>query len=215
MKSITLLILFTAHACRVAAGDTNVLATGDWSKPVSDFLGYELRGRLLLCDSPKDKVTAVYLELQECSDNWGGIIDVYCNMKPTVAFGARPDAQGKEHIEKAAAVWELRDASDKPVPESPGGFGGGAPGAHWITSPCDSTVSLRASVYGGGRLKDGSLSIFFLSNHWIIPPRSTNDFYLSCTFTVDPPTNHVALPEHHIWQGTLHLPKMKIPVQRP
>ena len=215
MKSIALFLLFAAQACCFAVEDTNIIAAGDWSKPVGDFLGYTLRGRLLLCDSPKDKVTAVYLELQECADSWGGCMDVYCNMKPTVALGGHPDSQGREHIEKAAAVWELRDASDKLVPESGGGFGGGAPGASWIMLPCDSTVRLRASVYGGGRLKDGSLSIFFLSNSWVIPPRSTNDYYLSCTFTVDPPTNHVALPEHHVWQGTLTLPKMKIPVQRP
>lgn len=215
MKPIALILLFVARACCFAVDDTNVLAAGDWSKPVGDFLGYTLRGRLLLCDSPKDRVPAVYLELQECSDGWGGCMDIYCNMKPTVALGGHPDAQGRERIEKAGAVWELRDASDKLVSESEGGFGGGAPGASWISLPCDSTVRLRASVYGGGRMKDGSLSIFFLSNHWVIPPRSPNDYYLSCTFTVDPPTNHVALAEHHVWQGTLTLPKMKIPVQRP
>jgi hypothetical protein len=215
MKGIAVLLLAASCACCFAVDDTNVLAAGDWSKPVGDFVGYTLRGRLILCDSPKNGDAAIYVELQECSRAAGVDMDVYCNMNPTVALGGHPDAQGRERIEKAAAVWEMRDASDKPVPESPGGFGGGAPGASWISLPCDSTVRLRASVYGGGRLKDGSLSIFFLSNHWVIPPRSTNDYYLSCTFSVDPPTNHAALPEHHVWQGTLTLPKMKIPVQRP
>jgi len=205
MKSISLIFLFVAHASCFAV-DTNILAAGDWSKPVD-----RLRGRLLLCDSPKDKVAAVYLELQECSESWGGGMDVYCNMESTAALGA----QGDERVVKAAAVWKLQDASGIPVPESSSGFSGGAPVASWISLPCDSTVRLRASVYGGGRLKDGSLSIFLPSNRWVVPPRSTNDYYLSCTFTVDPPTNHVALPEHHVWKGTLTLPKMKIPVQRP
>jgi hypothetical protein len=215
MKFIALLFLLVARVCCFAVDDTNVLAAGDWSKPVGDSGGYMLRGRLLLCDSPKDKVTAVYLELQECSGFWGGCIDVYCNMKPTVALGGHPDAQGRERIEQAAAVWELRDSAGNLLPESEGGFGGGAPGASWIALPGDSTARLRASVYGGGRLKDGSLSIFFLSNSWVLPARSTNDYYLSCTFTVVSPTNHVALPDHHVWQGTLRLPKMKIRVQRP
>jgi|ERR1022692_2701710 hypothetical protein len=214
MKSIALFILFTAQACCFAVEDTNIIAEGDWSKPVGDFLEYMLRGRLLLCDSPKDKDAAVYLELQECSEFWGNCMDVYCNMKPTVALGGHPDAQGRERVEKAAAVWELRDASNNLIPGPPGAFSGGAPGASWLSLPCDSTVRLRASC-GGGRLKDGSLSIFFLSNEWLIPRRSTNDYYLSCTFTVDPPTNRVVLPGHHVWQGTLSLPKMKIPVQRP
>ena len=220
MKRIALLVLLATGASCLGAEDTNVIASGEWSGPVScageglEFCG-TLRGRLLLCQSPKDKVIAVYVEFQECADSWGGTLDVYCNMKPTVALGAGPDSQGRERIEEAAAHWEMRDASNRPVPESPGGFGGGAPGADWITLPCDSTVRLRASVYGGGRLKDGSLSIFFLSNHWVIPPRSTNDYYLSCTFVVDPPTNHVALPEHRVWHGSLSLPRMRIPVQRP
>ena len=211
MKSLALLLLFVAGACCPAAEDTDIIAAGDWSKPVADSLGYTLRDRLLLCDSPKNNDASVYLELQECASNWGGCLDVYCNMKPTVALGGHPDAQGREHIEKAATVWELRGASDKLVPESGGEFSGGAPGAAWIVLPCDSTVRLRASVYGGGRSKDGSLCIFFLSNRWVIPANSTNSYYLSCTFTVEPPTNHVALPEHHVWQGTLTLPKMKMP----
>lgn len=222
MKAIALFLVFAACRCCLAVEDTNVIAAGDWSKPVSDLRGCSLRGRLLMCEGPWRGVgqttqTAVYLELQECSDGFGCCVDVYCNMKPTVALGAGPDAQGRERIEKASAHWELRDATDRPVPESPGGnFGGGAPGASWISMPCDSTVRLRATVYGGGgRSKDGSLSIFFLSNYWVIPPRSTNDYFLSCTFTIDPPTNHVAFPGHQVWQGTLELPKMKIPVQKP
>ncbi len=215
MKAATLILVFGFRLCCFAVDDTYILAAGNWSKPASDLLGYALRGRLLLCESPKDKGTAVYLELQECSEMWGGCLDVYCNLEPSVALGGHPDAQGRKRVEKAAAIWELRDASGKLVPQSPGGFGGGAPGASWVSMPSDSTVRLRASVYGGGRLEDGSLSIFFLSNHWVIPPRSTNDYYLSCIFTVDPPKNQVALPEHHVWQGTLVLPKMKIPVQRP
>src|SRR5215475_6861013 len=123
MGRLVLIFLFSIRAYCFAADDTNALAAGDWSKPVGDVLGYTLRGRLLLCDSPKDRTTAVYLELQECSKGWGGCLDVYCNMKPTVALGGNPDAQGRERVEKAAATWELRDRAGKLVPETPTGFG--------------------------------------------------------------------------------------------
>ena len=136
MKFIALLFLVAARVCCFGVDDTNILAAGDWSKPVGDFIGYTLRGRLLLCNSPKNGGGAVYVELQECSGAAGVDMEVYCNMNPTVALGGHPDAQGRERIEKAAAVWEMRDASDKLVPESGGAFGGGAPGASWITLPC-------------------------------------------------------------------------------
>jgi len=220
MKITAVFLLFVAFQCCFGVNDTNVIAAGDWSEPVScQGEGLEncgtLRGRLLLCDSPKDGSAAVYLELQELAETWGGTIEVYCNMEPTVAIAGGPDAQGHERIRKAAAQWELGDGSGRPIPEAGGGFGGGAPGVDWVTMPTDSTVRLRASVFGGGRLKNGSLHIFFLAKSWVIPPRSTNDYYLSCTFTVEPPTNHVALPEHRVWHGTLKLPSMKIPVQKP
>jgi hypothetical protein len=219
MKTIALLFLFAAYQSCFATEDTNVIAAGNWSESVyyrdSGKSGCTIRGRLLLCESPKDQDAAVYLELQECSDSWGGMVEVYCNMNPTEALGGHPDAQGNERIEKEAAHWEMRDGSGKPVPVAPGGFSGGAPGANWIVLPCDSTMRLRTTVYGGGRLKDGSLSIFFLANEWIIPPHSTHDYYLSCTFTADPPTNHITPPNYEIWKGTLKLPAMKIPVKKP
>ena len=208
MKPLALILLLAAAACSFAA-DTNVIAVGEWSAPVGSsgigpYSGGTLRGRLLLAESPKPGAprtwhdVAVYLELQECADSWGGTIDVYCNM-----------------IDAAACHWELLDGSGKPVPESPGGFGGGAPGRYWVTLPTDSTVRLRATVYGGGKGEDGRLHIMFLSHDWQIPSRSTNDYFLSGTFTVVPPTNHVAVSEHRVWQGTLTLPAMKIPVQKP
>ena len=208
MRVVAFLVLLASSACAFAA-DTNLLAVGDWSAPVtSEGIGPDrggtLRGRLLLAESPKPSAprnwhdSAVYLELQECGESWGGVIDVYCNM-----------------IDASACRWELRDSSGKAVPESPGGFGGGTPGRDWITMPSDSTVRLRATVYGGGKGEDGRLHIMFLSHNWEIPPRNTNSYFLSGTFTVVPARNHVVVPEHRVWQGTLTLPAVKIPVLRP
>ncbi|MEO5715279.1 MAG: hypothetical protein ABIT37_17505 [Luteolibacter sp.] len=224
MKAIALSLLLALSEFCFATDD--VMAVGEWSAPVRSSgsgpgSSGTIRGRLMLAESPRPTTNknwrdvAVYLELQECDEARGRTLEVYCNLGPTVTLSGHLDAQGKDRVVKAAAIWEMQDASGKLVPKSPGAYGGGAPGASWVTLPSDSTVRLRASVYGGGKSKDGSLTIFFLSNCWVIPPHSTNDYYLSCTFTVDPPSNHVTQPDHKVWQGTLNLPKLKIPVQGP
>lgn len=202
-------VLFLLAATVANAGD--FIAVGDWSEPVGNRS--KLRGRLLICETPRHRGpgggydTAVYLELQECSDFVGSPIHVYCNMMPDVSPG--PDFK---RIVKGGGHWELRDAADKPVAQSGYAYSGAAPGADWMTLPCDSTVRLRVSLFGGGRMEDGSLGIALPSQYWVIPARSTNDYFLSGTFTVSPPTN--SFDRLDVWQGTLKLPKMKIPVKR-
>lgn len=203
MRRIALIFLFVLRLCSFAKGEEEVLATGDWSKPVS-YSGCSLRGRLLLCKSPKNQSAAVYIELQECAESWGGNTAVFCDL--TAATSQHP---------KPAAVWEMWDEAGKPVPGSPSAFSGGAPGASWISLPTDSTVRLRASVYAGSGPGDGSLSIFFLSNHWLIPKVSSKDYWLGGTLTVEPPADLAAPEGHRVWKGTLAMPKMKMPVQRP
>jgi hypothetical protein len=48
---------------------------------------------------------------------------------------------------------------------------------------------------------------------WTIPPNATNDFFLSATFT--PSKDHPSPLNYHVWQGTLKLPKVKIPAKKP
>jgi len=227
MKIIPFLFLLFTSECCFSAVDTNLIAAGDWSAPVGSTQGFgfpnrgTLRGRILLAESPKSGGSpgwhdiAVYLELQECSDLWDGDMDVYCNMMPTVTLAAHPNAQGRETIQPAGGQWELHDGSGRPVPGSPGAFSGGRLGSYWMTIPTDSTVRLRATCYCGGKDKDGRLHIVLPNNYWQIPSRSTKDYFLSCTFTVVPPTNHIVEAGHCLWQGTLVLPPLKIPVQRP
>jgi hypothetical protein len=48
---------------------------------------------------------------------------------------------------------------------------------------------------------------------WTIRPTDTNVYFMSGTFTVTTPTNHIAKDLHDaraIWSGTLELPRMKI-----
>ena len=210
MKSI-ILFLLALCPCLCVIADTNDIAVGNWSEPVGDSRGYKLRGRLLICETPRHRGpgggydTAVYLELQECSDYIGETLQVYCNMEGGEFLG--PDFK---RFEKAGGHWELRDAADNPVAQSPFAFSGAAPGKYWMALPCDSTVRLRVTLFGGGRMDDGSLGFAFPSQYWVIPARSTNDYFLSGTFSVSPPTNRIDVLKVHVWQGTLKLPKMKI-----
>ena len=214
MKAI-ILFLVALCPCLCVIADTNVIAVGNWSEPVGDSRGYKLRGRLLICETPRHRGPgggcdiAVYLELQECSDCVGATLQVYCNMEGDELLG--PDFK---RVEKAGGCWELRDAADNPVAQSPFAYSGAAPGKYWMTLPCDSTVRLRATLFGGGRLEDGRLGIALPSQYWVIPARSTNDYFLSGTFAVSPPTNSIDELKFHVWQGTLKLPKIKIPVRK-
>jgi hypothetical protein len=64
-------------------------------------------------------------------------------------------------------------------------------------------------------LEDGSLGIALPSHYWVVPPRSTNDYFLSANFTVNPPTNTFSPLEYQVWHGSVALPGVKIPVQKP
>jgi hypothetical protein len=79
--------------------------------------------------------------------------------------------------------------------------------------PCESTVRVRADMLLGPQSKPEGLEVFVPGGCWIIPPNSTSDFFLSATFT--PPKDHPSPLNYHVWQGTLKLPKMKIPVKKP
>jgi len=160
----------------------DILAAGEWSEPVAGIQDKKtgrgahrsvIRGRLLLCKSPKNQQPAAYLEVQDCGDTWGGITEIYGDM-------------GGCHL-------ELRDAKGQPLPPMGFAFGGGMPGAHWMTLPCDSTVRLRISPYA---------SFSFASKE---------DYFMSGSFVVDPPADHTGLD---VWQGTLKLPAMKIVVPK-
>lgn len=165
---LSLLLLLSSQAACFAVDDPNVLAAGDWSAPVAGtqdrgtIRGAHhpvLRGRLLLCESPKNHSPALYLELQDCNYVWGNI-EVYCNMG--LNGGCRLEA---------------RDASGKPIEWQPGPFGGGEPGAHWIMLPCDSTMRLRISHYATftyASKGDYTIAGTFSSQ----PPKDRNDHRL-------------------------------------
>jgi hypothetical protein len=202
LAAISLLLL---AICEPSFGveDTNVLALGNWSGPVSNEYGCKLRGRLAMCAYPDHRGHAnrvdlgVYVELQEYSDSLHGDVHVYCDFTKGLKC-------------------EVADANGRP-PEPVGiGYNGGAPGSQWISLPPFASIRLRANVFAGGRLRDGGLGLWFTgAGGWTIKPADTNTYFLSATLTVTPPPNTNSFNHTQIWSGTLNLPQMKIWAGRP
>lgn len=188
-----------------AGGDTNIVAISDWSKPVGTQYGATLRARMLIAQehSPAHAgpwpETEFYLEFQNVTGAAGAPLQFY--------------------FDPARLRCEMLDANGKPPP--PDGFGGsgGGAGPSWITLPYDSTIRLRANMYGYGvKPEDGFLLVLMPTMQaWSIRPGNTNVYFLSGTFTVTTPTNRVTKDfdeARKIWSGTLALPKMKISVPK-
>jgi len=195
-----LTLVLCSHWCFAAqpdAGDGGIIGVGEWSEPVSDADGQTMRGRLLVCN---DRAAAsgharVYLELEHViKGGWTSPVEVYYDIN----FGSN------------ALNLELRDGQDQPVPRTP--FAIRAPMLQpcWITLPIDATVRVRGDLYHlSSNPKPDGLQILLGSGNWLIPTNAAGDFYLSGTFT--PPADHPSALKYHVWQGTLKLPKVKIP----
>jgi hypothetical protein len=183
---------------------TNIIAMGPWSEPTAcsgeDISCGPIRARLLVCygfsplaaGRPANlPETQVYLELQNLGNR---PLELYADFKNGL---------------KA----ELLDIDGRP-PRLSGGPGSGSfPPASWVSLPYDASIRLRASWYGFGMPRNNGLAIP-LFHPLTIRPGDTNEYFLSGTFTVTPPTNHVAPLESRVWQGRVILPKMKISAVR-
>ncbi|MCX6923196.1 MAG: hypothetical protein NT154_08305 [Verrucomicrobia bacterium] len=207
MKLVAFLLLLSCFYRCCAETDTNVIAAGEWSTPVVSDTGWPatLRGRLLLYEGrcwtnsvvsgkavPSWEHVRVYLELQHVENRgWLNPIEVY--------------------FEAGSLPCEMRDGLGKFVPPVIVSRAGAFPSPCWITLPCDATVRFRADISTmGGPGGPDSLEID-TGEVWVLPRRATNDFFLSCTFT--PPTNRPSLLGYQVWQGTLKLPKVRIPAK--
>ena len=202
MKAFALFLLFACLPCCFGQTDTNLLATGDWSETVTDGGGHALRGRLLVYDDRSPSAAGharVYLELQHVFlGGWDNPVEVYFQF----GWGDRNGLQ-----------FELRDQLDQPIPTRPIAVRMPIPNPYWVTVPCESTVRLRADDKGGLQPNAEGLVILVPGACWVLPPNATNDFFLSATFT--PTKDHPSALNYHVWQGTLKLPKVKIPAKKP
>jgi len=199
MRTIALFLFLACLQHCLGQTDTNVLATGDWSEIVLDNRSNCLRGRLLVYNDERQEATRqarVYLELQHLPSTRGSSLplDVY--------FGIFDETN--------TLHFEMRDEHDRPIPRDLISIDGIMPAPYHVIIPCDSTIRLRADLYsiGLGSYRDG-LGIL-AGGFWFIPPNATNEYFLSATFTAK--DHPVPFENHDFWQGTLHLPKVKIPV---
>jgi hypothetical protein len=184
-----------------AADAPKVIAEGDWSKPVAAD-GYALRGRLVLCE--KGAQTAVYVELQDASEAVIPGMRLYCAM-------GQPDTR-PEH--KSGLECELRDKDQKPVARKPSGWGGRVSKPVWVTLPADAAIRLRATPFGVGQDKARAIRPSPLQL-WAINDDDPNDYFLSGTFTINPPTDAIEQDGMRVWRGTINLPATRIPSKTP
>ena len=187
MKTIALFLLLGSLGYGFGQTDTNVVAVGAWSEPVSDSEGDTLRGRLVVYDEQSQSAAnhaRVYLELQHVFQGvWYIPLEIYFDI------GLSDDLH-----------FEMRDKLDKPVPQFPVRIRGPAPSPCWVTLPCDSTVRLRADTYTlGPQSKPDGLEILVRGGCWLIRPNATNDFFLSGSFT--PSTDHPSSLNSNITSG--------------
>lgn len=200
VKTFAFLLLLGCIPCCFGQVDTNLIAIGDWSEAISSPPYPALRGRLLVYDEHSPSAgnhARVYLELQHVfQGGWANPVEVYFE------FASRNDLH-----------FEMRNQLDQPIRQELVAIIGPMPNSYWVTLPCESTVRVRADMLLGPQSKPAGLEILVPDGCWIIPPNATNDFYLSATFT--PPKDHPSPLHYHVWQGTLKLPKVKIPVKKP
>lgn len=170
----------------------NLIGMGDWSRTVAG-----LRGRLLIYDDKSDSAAnhaRIYLELQHVfSGAWDLPYEVYFD------FG-----------HSTGLHFEMKDQRGQAIPQQPVVIIGPLANPYWVTLPCDSTMRVRVDEFlSGPETPPERLEIFVPPGDcWIIPPKATNDFSLSATFTAS--TNHPSALRYHVWKGTLKLPAVTI-----
>jgi hypothetical protein len=117
-----------------------IIASGDWSKPVTDNRGFAVRGRLVIAEKEKkgdQRSVAVYVELQDASEHVGSDMQIFCDLGRR---DFRPEYKGGLHC-------EMRNKDGKLIPAMGYPFGGAVPGSIWMTLPSDGTIRLRASPF--------------------------------------------------------------------
>ena len=203
-RTIFFLILVSSQLC-LGQTDTNVIAVGEWSEPVTDSHDYTLRGRLLIYNS-------------EGLNRWGGWAGarVYAELQH-IEHGGR-DRPIEIYVdpgiinEKECLHCEMRDARDNLIHHDSWAVSMGQTAPFTVTLPSDSTRRLRLDAGWAPTEKQNGLGIYLGHAGWIIRPNATNEYFLSCTF--NSPTNAPSSADVHVWKGTLKFPKVKIPAQK-
>jgi hypothetical protein len=191
MRIILLLLLFPYHhGFGDVASQPKVM--GEWSGVTNG-----LRGRLVLTEDIKSerglRKGIVYLELQNVAP--GDTMYIYYDPK------------------KDPVHCVLHDADGKAMRETPSAISSWIPSPCWLALPNDSILRFRT---GNTSTEPNEPGLFIISAYmrgsWFVQANATNDYYLSGTFTAKLPTNE-GRPK--TWEGTLSLPKLKVPLKGP
>ena len=201
MKTITLFLLLASLACCFGQTDTNLIATGEWSAIVTDNLRHPLRGRLIVYDA----------EGMNQAGTWG-TARVYVELQHVHTFGWDLPIEF-DYDSMKCLHFEMRDSSDRPIPQELLARALPVPPSFKGVLPCDST--LRFHAYGGVGFKSKPEGLWICVNggDWLIRPNATNSYFLSATFS--PSTDLSTSRDSSLWRGTLRLPKVQIPVKKP
>jgi len=107
--------------------------------------------------------------------------------------------------------FEMRDSHGKPIDKETILISSRPPKPFSAILPPDSTMRVRVDRSLRTETPD-DLSICVPGGAWTIRPGAVEDYYLSGTFSH--PTNDPSELQYHVWQGTLQLPKVKIPIDK-
>ena len=166
MGIITFLLLFAVCQVCFAGEDANILALSDWSKPVEAKYGQVLCARMMIAQEHSLVIPA---HRRRQNFIWNFKMYRVAGAPMQIYF----DPENGIHC-------EMLDANGKPPPPSGSRGSGGGPGPKLITLPHDSTIRLRANMYGYGLPKgQGLLLMLYPGKFWQIRPGNTNDYYLS------------------------------------
>ena len=214
MKILLSFLLVAASCYCLAQTDANLVAAGDWSKPVSDA-GIAIRGRLLVYDDQAGdayNLARIYLELQRVPNHPESAYNIDGRGATEVEIYYDPN-MGVDN-EPPGLLLELRDEHHHKIPsEGPLMFNGVFTPPYWIILTPDMTVRFRSERLSlGPDSKPKGLTIMGRMGQWTIPPNATNDYYLHGSFVST--TNHPSPLHYHIWQGTLELPPVKIAAKK-
>ena len=191
MKTLLSIICIFVNCLCFAGPVTEPKSIGGWSEPTNG-----LRGRLLFAEAPKaDKygllIGEVYLELQNVSAGDTMYVYYVASISPL-------------HC-------QLRDFDGKSVESGPSPGSDGRPSPCWLALPYDSTLRFNTRV--GPAFAPAHPCLFFCvgleGGAWEILLTATNDYFLSGTFTISAPKNET---RPRVWEGTLKLPPVRIPV---
>ena len=182
---------------------TKLVATGEWSKPVSGGQGTSISGRLLVYDG-------AYFTNEFGKQSWFAA-PVFVEITNEMGFPTQIFFNWGKDVR-----FELRDGNGNPA-DNLKQHGGGSytpMRAQWGTVPADGLLRLRANgniatiSLATKREKTGGLGLFCPGGSWLIPADDTNAYFLSATLSSQP-TN--SSPDSHaVWRGKLEFPAVKL-----